>query len=192
MIMTNNLESTAVLLSKVKNGDIIARDLLCSIYLPILTKWAHGRLPHYARDLSETDDLVQVSLLKALDKLDTFTPMREGSFLAYLRKILLNNIRSEIRRYTRNPNRANAQTNIDTIDESATALESAVGVEIIEKYETALANISEQSREAVILRVEFGFTYPEVATAMNCNSANAARMIVTRALQSLAEQMNEK
>ncbi len=190
--MTTNLESTAFLLSKAKNGDAVARETLCSIYIPILTKWAHGRLPQYARDLSETDDLVQVSLLKALDKLETFKPLGEGAFLAYLRKILLNNIRSEIRQYTRKSKHITLQEEVELEDGDSTLLEKAVGLEIIEKYETALSNISEQSREAIILRVEFGYTFPEIAVAMNCNSANAARMIVTRALHKLAMSMNEQ
>jgi len=190
--MSTNLESTAFLLSKAKNGDSAARETLCSIYIPVLTKWAHGRLPLYARDLSETDDLVQISLLKALDKLETFNPMGEGAFLAYLRKILLNNIRSEIRRYSRASGKVSIEDNLDLVDDDSTLLEKAVGLEIIEKYEIALSNISEQSREAIILRVEFGYTFPEIAVAMNLNSGNAARMIVTRALHKLAESMNEQ
>jgi len=190
--METNLESTAYLLSKAKKGDNAARETLCSIYIPILTKWAHGRLPLYARDLSETDDLVQISLLKALDKLETFNPMGEGAFLAYLRKILLNNIRSEIRRYSKKSLKVSIQDEHELLDDDATLLEKAVGLEIIKKYEIALSNISEQSREAIILRVEFGYTFPEVAVAINCNSANAARMIVTRALHKLAENMNEQ
>ncbi len=190
--MSTNLESTAFLLSKAKNGDSAARETLCSIYVPVLTKWAHGRLPLYARDLSETDDLVQISILKALDKLETFNPMGEGAFLAYLRKILLNSIRSEIRRYGNKSNKTSSIDDVELIDEDSTLLEKAVGLEIIEKYEVALSNLSEQPREAIILRVEFGYTFPEIAVAMNCNSANAARMIVTRALHKLAENMNEQ
>jgi RNA polymerase sigma-70 factor (ECF subfamily) len=62
--MIQNLESTATLLAKVRNGDGSARERLCSINLPILTRWAHGRLPTYARNLSETDDMVQTCLIK--------------------------------------------------------------------------------------------------------------------------------
>ena len=187
--MTSDFESTATLLARVKNGDTAAREQLCSIYLPILNRWAHGRLPEYARGTAETDDMVQLSLIKALDKLDTFTPIREGSFLAYLRKILLNNIRIEIRKTTRKGGHVTSLESVELIDQQSSVVEQAVGTEIIEKYENALTQLNEQSREAVMLRVEFGFSYPEVAAAIDCNSANAARMIVSRALLKLAELM---
>ena len=83
--MESQIESTATLLNKVKNGDDQARNRLCAIYLPMLQRWAHGRMPIYARDLAETDDLVQSSLIKALDKIDDFKSQHEGAFLAYLR-----------------------------------------------------------------------------------------------------------
>lgn len=186
--MKHHQESTATLLSRVRAGDADARNHLCAVYLPMLQKWAHGRLPEYARDLAETDDMVQASLLKALDKLDSFSPMHEGAFLGYLRKILLNKIRDEIRRFSRHGNQQQAITDsISAYQESA--LELAVGAEIIDQYEQALLTMTAESREAVILRVEFGFSYPEIAAAMDYASANAARMKVSRALHHLAQVM---
>ncbi len=187
--MNSTLESTATLLTKVRNGDDSARDRLCSIYLPILTRWAHGRLPTYARDLSETDDIVQASILNALKHLEKFNSLHEGAFLAYLRKILLNNIRMEIRRYSKKGNKVDSLGEREFEGEQASILELTIGKEIIEKYEKALTQLPEKSREAIILRVEFGFSYPEIAAAMNCTSANTARMMVSRALLKLAKEM---
>ena len=51
----------------------------------------------------DTDDLVQVAVLRALNKVGRFEPHREGAFLAYLRRILLNAVRDEIRRVARRP-----------------------------------------------------------------------------------------
>lgn len=186
--MKARLESTATLLVKVKSGDEIAREQLCSTYLPMLQRWAHGRLPQYARDLAETDDMVQTTLIKALNKLDSFSSLREGAFLAYLRKILLNNIRMEIRRFNNQNDLLKKHIDSDEpIDSSA--LEKAIGSEVVEKYESALMKMPEEAREAVILRVEFGYSYPEIAMATECSSANAARMAVSRALYKLAENM---
>jgi DNA-directed RNA polymerase specialized sigma24 family protein len=100
LTMERALESTTSLLQQVAAGDDQARERLCQHFLPILSRWAHGRLPDYARDLSETQDLVQAALIRALDHVEDFESLREGAFLAYLRKILLNNIRMEIRRVT--------------------------------------------------------------------------------------------
>ncbi|MCF6299524.1 MAG: sigma-70 family RNA polymerase sigma factor [Proteobacteria bacterium] len=185
--MSPNLESTATLLAKVRNGDGHARERLCTIYLPILTKWARGRLPIYARNVSETDDMVQTSLINALNNLGKFVQMHEGAFLAYLRKILLNCIRLEIRKSSNKSNETLTDNEIK--DPQASQLEMAIGNEVIEKYEKALTRMDPRSREAVILRIEFGYTFAETAAAMNFSSANAARMKISRALLKLADKM---
>jgi len=185
-----NLETTASLLELTRQGDSVARDRLAQRYLPILMRWARGRLPAWARDLSDTDDLVQVTLMKALDKVSGFEPRREGAFLAYLRTILMNQIRDHIRRASRKPV-------IDELDETVaddepSPLEETIGREALDRYEAALAQLPERQREAVVLRIELGFTHQQVADAVGCPSESAARMMVSRALAQLAEKMDER
>jgi hypothetical protein len=55
-------DSSLALLSRAKRGDAAALDALLERYRPRLLRWAHRRLPHWARDLAETDDLVQDTL----------------------------------------------------------------------------------------------------------------------------------
>lgn len=180
-----NLEATAELLQRVRAGDAPARERLVARYLPILRRWAHGRLPGYARDLSDTDDLVQVTLMRALDRVGDFEPQREGAFLAYLRQILMNSVRDEIRRVSRRP--AREEWSEETA--GAAGMRGDVSPEEMITYETSLAKLPDVQKEAVILRLEFGFSYAEVAAATGSPSANAARMMVTRALVQLAELM---
>ncbi|AKS42954.1 RNA polymerase sigma factor [Wenzhouxiangella marina] len=187
--MTETLESTATLLRKVADGDDRARERLCRHFLPILSRWAHGRLPDYARDLSETQDLVQTALIKALDQIDGFEALREGAFLAYLRKILLNNIRMEIRRVTRRNRHGFSDPEIEPKDPEASILSEAIGLDVLERYEAALMTLTDKAREAVMLRVEFGYSFPEIAAATETPSANSARMLVSRSLVQLAEAM---
>ena len=71
-------------------------------------------------------------------------------------------------------------------------LAETIGNETMEVYETALRRLPEKQREAVILRVELGFTHEEVASALGSPSANAARMTVARALVRLAEVLDER
>src|SRR5512140_2869820 len=97
--------STARLLRLVREGDARARETLCARYLKSLRPFAHGRVPRYARDLLDTDDLVQVTVVRALSHIERFEPRREGAFLAYLRQILLNQVRDEARRVARKPER---------------------------------------------------------------------------------------
>ncbi|NBB91885.1 MAG: sigma-70 family RNA polymerase sigma factor [Gammaproteobacteria bacterium] len=187
--MNETLESTATLLRQVSAGDEQARERLCRHFLPILTRWAHGRLPEYARDLSETQDLVQTALLSALDRVDDFEALREGAFLAYLRKILLNSIRMEIRRVTRRNRHGLQDAEHEPADPEASILSEVIGLDVLERYEAALMTLTDKAREAVMLRVEFGYSFPEIAMATDTPSANSARMLVSRSLVQLAEAM---
>lgn len=140
--------------------------------------------------MADTDDLVQVSLIRALDHLEDFEPRHEGAFLAYLRRIVLNAVRDELRRAGRRPHRTDLR---DSLPQPGPSLvEQAIGRELVEAYEAALATLPEEQREAVIMRIEFGYTYPEIAEALGRPSANAARMAVSRALLRLGEVLSER
>ena len=88
---------------------------------------------------------------------------REGAFLAYLRQILLNLLRNEIRRSVHHP--AQGLTD-DLVDPRASLLDQVIGKEVIADYEAGLATLPEAMQEAVILRLEFGFSHREIADAI--------------------------
>ena len=184
----NPLETTASLLARVREGDAAARDRLLQRYSSALRRWAHGRLPARAREILDTDDLVQITLLRALDHVKGFEPRREGAFLAYLRRIVLNQIRDEIRRVGRRPGRE--EISEDQPAEQPSPLEMAIGREKLAQYEAALATLPEDQQEAIIMSVEMAFTHQQVAEALGSPSANAARMFVARALVRLVEAMD--
>ncbi len=182
------IESTAMLLELVRGGDAEARERLVRRILPALRHWAHGRLPVKARGMADTDDLVQISVLRALNQVGRFEPRREGAFLAYLRQILLNSVRDEIRRAHRRPGAD--ELSEELADGAPSVIERMIGKEAVEAYETGLSRLTEMQQEALILRVELGFSYPEIAESLGSPSANAARMTVARALVRLAEVMD--
>lgn len=181
------LEKTAVLLVRARDGDRAARESLALRYYGVLRRFAHGRLPGSARGMVDTDDMVQIAVMRALDRLDSFEPRREGAFLAYLRRILVNQIRDEMRRASRAPMVESVSDSLG--DGTPSPLEELVGRESLERFETALARLRDKEREAIILRVELGFSHQEIADALGIRSANAARMFVTRAIATLAERM---
>ncbi len=185
--MQSELESTLLLIERIRAGDTSALDRLLRRYLPLLTRWASGRLPRGARDLADTEDLVQETIISALRHIDRIEIRGEGALQAYLRRALLNRIRDELRRHSR---RGAAQT----LDESLhcaenSPLDIAIGQEALERYESALAGLNTTEREVVIARIELGQTYPEIAVAQGKPSAEAARMAVNRALARLARLM---
>lgn len=188
-LLSTSLENTQALLERARDGDQNAQELLWRRFLPGLLRWAHGRLPAGARDLLDTNDLVQITLIKALRHVDRFEPGREGGFLAYLHTILRNTMRDEIRRNRRLPDR---DTLDDFLPEDRPALlERTLGSDKVAVYERGLARLTVEQQRTVVLRLEFGWSFVEIAEALGRSSAEAARLQFNRALVRLARYMSE-
>jgi RNA polymerase sigma factor (sigma-70 family) len=182
------LDSTFQLISKARTGDQDAIERLFARHLKPLQRWASGRLPKWARDLADTDDLVQEALLQTFKRIGDFEPRRVGALQAYLRQAILNRLRDELRRKARRPD----ATDLDGLEDvtARSPLEQAIGRQGVEDYEEALGRLRPEEREAIIARVEIGYTYAELAEALGKPSADAARKTARRALLRLAEEMN--
>jgi len=184
------LDSTFELVERAKSGDDDALNQLFARYLPPLRRWASGRLPQWTRDLMDTDDLVQETVVRAVKRIDRFESRHEGALQAYLRQAVVNRIRDEVRRSKRSP--AAVALDENACDRGASPLEVAIGAEALHCYEAALARLRPEEREAIIARVEMDGSYQEVAVALGKPSADAARMAVSRALLRLAEEMSRE
>jgi RNA polymerase sigma factor (sigma-70 family) len=182
-------ESTFSLIDRARNGDQEALERLFARHLIPLQRWARGRLPQWARDLADTDDLVQDTLLQTFKRIEVFEPRRVGALQAYLRQAVLNRIRDELRRKGRRPE----ATDLDGIElDARSPLEEAIGHEAVERYEAALERLKPEEREAIIARVEIGYTYEELAEALGKPTPDAARKAAQRALVRLAEEMKRE
>lgn len=179
--------TTILLLRRARAGEHSAREALFARVLPLLRRWAHGRLPAYARDLSETNDLVQVTLVRAMNRLDEFEAEGTGAFLAYLRQILLNTVKDEIRRNQRQGPRESIEEQ-PLPDPASSVVQRAVGAEELARYEAALATLPRRQQELMIMRIEFGMSFPEIATETG-SSPDAVRMMVNRALAQLSAEI---
>ena len=184
--MTNEgTEATTVrLLERARAGDEEALSEVFARSIPPLKRWARGRLPGWVRGSIDTDDLVQDTVIATLRQIDVFEYRADAALQAYLRQAVMNRIRNEIRRATRHP--APAPIDSRPEDPSPSPLEVLVGKQTLEAYDAALAQLSEEEREAVVGRVELGLGYAELARAMNKPTADAARMAVARALVKVA------
>lgn len=182
------LESTATLLERLRDGDDGAREQIMARCLPALRRWAHGRMPAGQRDLGETDDLVQIALMRSMSHLEAFDASAPGALFGYMRQIALNLMRDEYRIVARQPSRE--MLDADTADETPGVVDLAIGSEMVDAYERALGKLGEKQRNAVILRLEFGFSYAEMAAEMGLLSSDAARMLVSRALLRVAQLMS--
>jgi RNA polymerase sigma-70 factor (ECF subfamily) len=183
------LVSTQESLARARQGDDEALDQLFSQYLPLFRRWAHGRLPPWARDLLDTEDIIQETLLHTIHNIDSFHTEKAGDFQAYVRQGILNKIRDEIRKVGRRPKLA--QISNDPVSNFASPLEEVVGAESLERYDAALSNLQPGDREAIVARIEMGMNYSDLAVALGKPSPDAARMAVSRALLRMAEEMKK-
>lgn len=180
-------EASAVLLDRIRAGDAQALEALIARYAPRLRRWIQGRVPAWARDAADTEDLVQDTLVDSLHRLPEFDHRHEGALQAYFRQAVLNRVRTQFRRASRR----GRTTALDTAhpDDGVSPLELAIGREMTDRYEAALATLTPQDRELVIARVEMGYTNDELAGIFSKPSRDAARVAVARALVRLAEAM---
>ncbi len=65
-LSASDTHSSLELLVRAQDGDEVARNELCARYLPRLRRWAHGRLPIWAREHLDTEDIVQDTLLRSV------------------------------------------------------------------------------------------------------------------------------
>ncbi len=182
-----DLTTTTQLVRNYQGGDRSALEVLYARYMPMLRRWASGRLPAYGRDVSETEDLVQMAFMRAFKHMDTFEVQHPGSFLVYLRSILMNLVRDELRRKKVRPQTFSVMASLP--DTGTSVVEAAVGAEMLANYERALSKLPEEKRSAVMLRIEFSLSYEEIATELELPSANSTRMMISRALVELAGHM---
>jgi RNA polymerase sigma-70 factor (ECF subfamily) len=178
------------LLRRARAGDNQALDRLFQRYLPFLYRWAHGRIPGWARNSFETADVVQETVLQTIRNLGSFEPEREGALLAYLRRSLLNRIRDRFRYAMRHPTPAPlTPMNETSLDDAASPLDLAISEEDRRRYEEGLSLLTPAEREAIVGRVELGYSYEQLALILKKPTPGAARLFVRRALLRLSDEM---
>ena len=77
-------------------------------------------------------------------------------------------------------------------DPGHSPLENAIGAELLERYERALARLDDEDRQLLHLRIELDFDYEEICSMTDRPSRDAARMAVQRALRRLADAMGHE
>jgi RNA polymerase sigma-70 factor, ECF subfamily len=182
-----DVTSSFALLLRAREGDEAARNELCARYLPRLRRWAHGRLPVWAREHLDTEDMVQDALMRSVGRLESFTPAHEGAFCAYVCQALRNRLRDALRRAARRP--TGPPPSVEEPAPDPSPLEQAVGRQLLGRYDEALQRLRESDRELVVARVELGLDYAEIADLCSKPSLAAVRVAVSRALVRLGAEM---
>jgi len=184
----DNHNSTRTLIDRARDGDQEAVARLIARHLGPLQRWARGRLPQWARDAADTDDLVRDALLQTFKRIWDFDPRHVFVLHAYLRQAVVNRMRDELRRKGRRPGAIDLDD--AALEAHGSPLEETIGPEATERYERALARLGPEEREVIVARVEMDYTYDELAQVLGKPTPDAARKAAQRALVRLAEEMN--
>lgn len=182
-------EPTIELVLSAREGNRMALEALLERCMPSLKRWAHGRLPAYARGTLDTADLVQEAAMHVLARLDKFEPRHVGAMQAYLRMSVINRIRDEVRRVGRRPEA------VPLVEEppgdGTSPLEELIREQAYAQYREALGRLRTRDREMVVARVEAQWTVQEIAQRFGMTSVDAARVAVSRSLKRLTAHLLE-
>src|SRR5262245_17754951 len=145
-------------------------------------------------------DLVQETFLEAQRDFVQFHGTTEAELLAWFRRILLNNLANETRRYRGTSKRQLAlELPIDADGSSSgfaatlaagasTPSEQAMKREETQALERALERLPEPYREVILLRQREHQSFEEIGRHLD-RTADAARMLWSRALERLAQEL---
>lgn len=177
------------MLAGARAGQEESRASLIWRYREPLTRLLHGRLAPTVP--LETGDLVQSVMLTALGSLATFEYRGVGSFWRYLRTIAIHRAREENRKHLRRPVTTQDSSTLEEVAVGACMdpVESACEREASERFDSALQELDEQVREALLLRIELDVPYAMIADECGYSSADAARMAIGRGLQHLSRSL---
>jgi RNA polymerase sigma-70 factor (ECF subfamily) len=158
---------------------------------------ASARINAEVRSKADASDLVQETFLDALRDFANFRGSTEEEFLAWLRRILRDNLAGFHRHYYRTAKRqVSREQSLQTgcrisarrrqreTDDTSPSVQLIRG-EQSERLEEALARLDRKVRRIIELRHHVGLSFLEIGRVVGC-SPDAARMACWRAVDRLA------
>lgn len=199
---------TGQLLEAARSGQDESLGQLLQLYCNYLKLMATAQLDRKLRTRMSPSDVVQETLFEAHRDFAQFRGASEGEFLAWLRRILINNLARVVERHVlaekRDVRREVSMEEIGVALERSTARLVAVladgGISPssdAQRHEHAivladeLAELPADYREVIVLRHLEGLSFGEVAERME-RSSGAVRMLWMRAIAQLRQQLGRR
>jgi RNA polymerase sigma-70 factor (ECF subfamily) len=173
-------------------GDSRAADRLFRGFEGALKRWAHGRVPRWARRLDETSDLVQEVLLRTFARLDRIENRGRGALGAYLRKAVDNRVKEISRSAANRRTDSLGDRRADQVATGPSPFDAAGDAEAERLYREALDSLTEDERLLVVGRLECDYSYDQLALVSGRPSPGAARLAVRRATEKLTRLIAER
>ena len=155
--------------------------------LPMLERWAHGRLPRHARRRCDTEDLVQDACSGAIRHLSDLDERDPAQVDFYLKQSIRNRIRDEIRRSR--IGETTSSEGLAVADPRPSPLDDSLESDERRRFRAALLALDVDDQQLVVGRVELRLSYDELARATGRDTSEAARCAARRAMFRLAHQV---
>ena len=181
------LESTFELVEQARRGNQDAWEVLVARYRGPLKRFAQARLANQGHGFVDTDDVVQEVTINVFRRLHRIELRFPGALLAYLRRSVANRVADEHRRTMRQGLVASLPE--DLPDPQQSPLDLTMDNEKLRLYRTALMTLGADDRLAIVMRLERGASYEDIAARLGKPTPNAARVAVARAMYKLAKRM---
>ena len=184
------------LVRRIREGDDAAARLLFERHLPALRARARSRLPSALKSKVAESDVIQEAYLAAFLAIDGFEDRGDGSFAAWLRRILERRIANEVRdglvarkrdarREVRIPTGTGAAgAAMDQLSPSA----EVIADEDATRVRAARNSLSSDHRAVIALVHDEGLTLAAAGERMG-RSADATRKLYARAVAELADRL---
>jgi len=191
--MTAAADADALLIDRVKNGDVKAFEMLVVKYQRRIERLI-GRM---VRDVDLVPDIAQETFIRAYRAIPQFRG--ESAFYTWLYRIAVNTAKKALVDLKRDPLVSeSAQRSRDEDDETSrveneltdgeTPESVLASKEIAATVNAAIEALSEDLRQAITLREIEGLSYEEIAEVMNC-PIGTVRSRIFRAREAIAERL---
>ncbi len=194
---------TLDLVREAQNGVGEAREELFARYSDRVLGIVRARIGPRLRRNVESGDIAQEALIEALQSLDRFETRGESSLIRWLATIVQNRISAKAKYFNAERRSSAHEVPLDgggpdgesTIQPPAPTSTPSIQVRQAEEsglVEACLHALPENYRELILLRDYAGSSWEEVAEVVGASSADAARMMHTRARTQLGKLLQAK
>jgi RNA polymerase sigma-70 factor (ECF subfamily) len=202
--MTASGADQSRLIERARRDEPGALDRLLDSYRNYLRLLARTGIDASLRGKADPSDLVQEALLKASLRFGQFCGATDAELAAWLRQVLARCLADFVRRYRTEGRRAGREESLERLlNRSSEALERALATDRTSPSSSAarrdlgvvlsdaLAQLSEEHREVIVLHHLEGLGWDEVARRLG-RTADAVRKLWTRALKQLRPLIDER
>lgn len=158
---------------------------------------ANQQVDHGLHAKFGVSDIVQQTQMEAFESLGQFSGESEAEYRSWIKRIVINNLIDESRRYTQTQSRnTRREVSIDLVDGTPdgtqlTASSIVRSRETDQELENAIRKLSPKQQQVVFLKHRFGYNYSEISKHLQV-SESAVRTLWSRAIGQLKNLLDNK